>query len=172
MKSLLKRLNPVARYGPCIGITIWRWGRFKIELWWAPADFAPEEHTHENSDGEFLILWARNREIYRKTHFKFKGRLQRFRWKELLSPIRKELHCGPGDSYIAHTPPWHLKTLSVRAGTPHAFKTGTSCMIWLCLETWKKGVAVTSVAEDFHPVRITNYEQIQIPRGTETDRVR
>ncbi len=42
-----------------------------------------------------------------------------------------------------------FKTLSVRAGTPHAFKKGESAMIWICFETWRKGVPVTSVAEDF-----------------------
>ena len=124
IKRLARRLNPLARYGPCWCLTVFRWGRRKVELCYAPADYEPPEHVHPNSDGEFLILWARNRPIYRRVG-------------------------GRVDSYTANIPPWRFKTLSVRAGTPHAFKKGDSCMIWLCFETWKKGVPVTSVADDF-----------------------
>lgn len=114
----------IARYGPCWGLTLWRWGRRKVELWYAPADYATPEHTHEDSDSEFLILWARNRVIYRVVNCMI-------------------------ESYVAHTPGVWGKWLSVRAGTPHAFKTGTSCLIWISSQTWKPGVTVTSVAEDF-----------------------
>ncbi len=114
----------IARYGPCWGITLFRWFRWKLELWYAPAWFATPEHTHENSDGEFTILWSRYRRIYRKVHDRT-------------------------DDYIAMHPYCWGKWLSVRAGTPHAFESGDSCMIWLCWQTWKKGVKVTSPADDF-----------------------
>ncbi len=124
IRKLAKRLNPLAWYGPCWCLTVFRFGRRKVELCYAPADYEPPEHSHPNSDGEFLILWARNRPIYRRVG-------QRV------------------DAYTANVPPWRFKTLSVRAGTPHAFKKGESAMIWICFETWRKGVPVTSVAEDF-----------------------
>ncbi len=123
-----------ARYGPCIGITLWRWGRFKVELWWAPADYATPEHTHENSDGEFLILFSRTRFIYR-------------RMVDSISTVDGRTHYRT-EGYVVNVPPWR-RTLSVRAGTPHAFHKGSSPMIWLCFERWKEGVPVTSVAEDF-----------------------
>lgn len=55
------------------------------------------------------------------------------------------------DAYRAHTPGVWGRWFSVRAGTPHSFGKGDSCMIWLCVERWKDGVKVTSVAEDFKP---------------------
>ena len=127
MKKLLQRLNPVARYGPCVGLTVFRWFRFKVELWYAPAAYAPPPHRHDNSSTEFTILWARNRRIWRMVG-------------------------GHVDAYTANTPGVWGKFLSVRAGTIHAFDHGDSCMIWLAFEKWNPGVKVTSVAEDFHPV--------------------
>lgn len=141
--KLAKRLNPLAWYGPCWCLTVFRWGRRKVELCYAPADYEPPEHVHPNSDGEFLILWAKNRLIYRKTKT-YAGP-----YGYLQSMCGNLLVCGDGDYYTANVPPWRFKTLSVRAGTPHAFKKGDSFMLWICFETWKKGAAVTSVAEDF-----------------------
>jgi hypothetical protein len=123
ISQLAKRFNPLHKYERCWCLTVFRFGRRKVELCYCPADYESPEHVHPNSDGEFLILWARNRPIYRRTG-------------------------SPRDSYVANVPPWRLKTLSVRAGIPHAFKKGDSCLIWICFETWKKGVSVTSVAED------------------------
>lgn len=134
IKKLAKRLNPVARYGPCIGVTLFRWRRFKIELWYAPADFATPEHTHENSSSEFLILYARTRFIYRRT-------------VDFISTVDGKVRYRT-EGYVVNVPPFR-RTLTVRAGTPHAFHRGESCMVWLCFERWKKNVPVTSVAEDF-----------------------
>ena len=117
----------IARYGPCIGITLFRWGRRKVEIWYSPADYATPLHSHNDSSTEFTILWARNRRIWRRI-----GNLT--------------------ESYTAHTPRVWGKFLSVRAGVLHAFGKGTAPMIWLAFETWNPGVKVTSVAEDFHPV--------------------
>ncbi len=117
----------IARYGPCIGITLFRFRRWKIELWFAPADYATPEHSHDDSSSEFTILWARNRRIYRRIGDRV-------------------------DAYIAETPKMWGKFLSVRTGVVHAFEKGDSAMIWLAFETWKKGVKVSSVADDFHLV--------------------
>lgn len=115
----------IARYGPCVGLTLFKWGRTKVELWYAPASYAVPEHTHNDSDGEFTVLWSKNREIYRVID-------------------------GKRQSYIATTPQIWGRWLSVRAGTPHAFGMGDSCMVWICVERWKPGVKVTSVANDLH----------------------
>lgn len=138
-QRLAKLLNPISWYGPCWCLTVFRWGRRKVELCYAPADYETPEHVHPNSDGEFLILWARNRIIYRKTKLIQDGFLPD---KALMLTI------GERDSYLANVPPWRLKTLSVRAGVPHAFRKGDGPMIWICFEKWKPGTKVTSVAED------------------------
>ena len=124
----------IARRGPCLGITVFRWRRFKVELWFAPADYAPPEHVHRYSSSEFLILFARRRRIFRRV--------------ETPKGLRT-------DQYVADTrklPWWKFRTLSVRYGVRHAFCKGASPMIWLAFETWKKGVKITSVAEDFEQV--------------------
>lgn len=118
-------MSLLARYGPCSGLTLFRWGRRKVELWYAPADYSPPPHSHNDSDGEFTVLWSRNRRIWRNVG-------------------------GRVDSYIATTPGVWGKFLSVRAGTVHAFERGDSCMVWIVFETWRKGVKVGSVADDFH----------------------
>lgn len=127
---------PINSYGPCIGITLWKWGRTKVELWWAPADYEPPEHTHEDVDGEFTILYSKNRYIYRKSCPRG-------------GPCGEKM-VGIGDSYIATTPDVWGKWLSVRAGTPHAFKRGDSCMIWIVKEKWLPGRKVGSMSTDFH----------------------
>lgn len=116
----------LTRYGPCWGLTLWRWGRRKVELWYAPANYETPEHRHDLSDSEFTILWARDRVIYRVID-------------------------GMVQSYRANTPGVWGRWLSVRAGTPHAFKAGATFMLWLVVQRWREGVKVTSVAEDFRP---------------------
>jgi hypothetical protein len=118
-------MSLLARYGPCIGLTIFHWGRRKVELWWAPSDYSPPPHSHKNSSTEFTILWAKNRRIWRRVGDRV-------------------------DTYTANTPGVWGKFLSVRAGVVHAFEKGDSCMIWLAFETWQRDAKVTSVAEDFH----------------------
>lgn len=124
----------IARYGPCIGITLFRFFRWKVELWYSPANYSTPEHTHENSDGEFLILYGSGRKIYRKPF------TNSFRedWCRCVTKQEYEL---TGRKYF--------KWFSVRAGTPHGFSCGATPMIWLCLEKWKPGKKVTSVATDF-----------------------
>jgi hypothetical protein len=107
-------------------ITLFRFLRWKVELGYAPADYSPPPHSHQNSSGEFTVLYARNRRIWRKVGDRM-------------------------DEYIANVPKVWGKFLSVRAGTEHSFDKGESCMIWLCFETWKPGVKVSSVAVDFVP---------------------
>lgn len=145
IRNLVKRFNPLVWYGPCPCLTLYRFGRYKAELCYAPADYEPPEHVHENSDGEFLILWARNRPIYRKTR-------KELEWSDNLETWvipSEEYEIGAKDSYVANVPPFRFRTLSVRAGVPHAFRKGDSPMIWICFEKWKRGAQVTSVAEDF-----------------------
>lgn len=122
-----QRWAPVNSYGQCIGLTLWRLGRHKLELWWAPSNFSTPEHIHEHSDGEFFVIYGSGRKI----------------WRRISMPGRNYV-----EGYdIADRKYW--KWFSVRAGTPHAFSCGRTPMVWLCSETWKPGTKVTSVAEDF-----------------------
>lgn len=132
MTKLVKRLNPLSRYERCWCLTLYRVGRYKAELCYAPADYEPREHVHKNSDGEFWVLYGKNRYIYRKVLYDGPG---------VSGPIWAE----EGYNIDSRS---YWKLLSVRARTPHAFLKGDSPMIWICFEKWKPGTKVTSVAED------------------------
>lgn len=135
--------HPFTKYGPAIGMALWKWNRKKIELWWSPADYSPQEHAHDGCSGEFTILWAKNRRIYRKTKWETKSICV-----DGVLGIEHKLAVGPKDEYIANTPQVWGKWLTVPAGVPHKFDAGESMMIWLVVETWKPGYNM-SLATDF-----------------------
>lgn len=123
---------PINTVGPCIGLTVFRWFRWKVELWYAPADYSTPEHTHEDSDGEFLVLHGRGRWIWRRPQLP---------WEDAPEVLMRQAYRLKGG--------FRWKWLTVKAGTPHGFERGETPMIWLCVEHWKPGVKVTSVATDF-----------------------
>ncbi len=120
--TILLMAKLINRYGPCVGLTLFQVGRYKLELWVSPSDYSPPEHSHGNSDGEFFVLYGRDRCIWKRT----------------------------GGNKISYniTGRNYWKWFSVRAGEVHKFETGGTPMIWLCWEKWKPGVKVTSVADD------------------------
>lgn len=120
-----QRWAPVNCYGPCVGLTLYKLGRHKLELWYAPATYSPPMHSHNNSDGEFFVLYGKGRAI----------------WKYPLGDCIARAYNISDRTY------W--KWWSVRAYEQHGFSKGATCMIWLCWEKWKPGTKVTSVAEDF-----------------------
>lgn len=125
----------------CRGVTLFRWFRWKLELWYVPADYECSEHTHKNSDGEFFVVCGKNREIYRKemqeaSHWPYNE------WKE---------YCELQQYNISSRKFW--KWLTVKANTPHGFSSGSTPMVFLCWEKYRKGVKVTSPAIDFNLVK-------------------
>lgn len=141
LAHLLSRLNPFTTYPGAIGLTLWRWKRKKVELWWASKHCSPPEHAHDGCSGEFTILWARNRRIYRKTFPVVESGVTRDKFGHATGIYSKitGYSVGGDDSYVAHTPGVWGKWLTVPAGTPHKFEQGDSCMVWLVVETWKEG---------------------------------
>ena len=142
--------HPFTKVGKAIGITLWRWNRKKIELWYSPADYSPKEHAHDGCSGEFTILWAKNRRIYRKTKPVLESGATRDQFGNVSGIYSKitGYTIGPKDSYIANTPQVWGKWLTVPAGVPHKFDTGDSFMLWVVVETWKPGYDM-SLATDF-----------------------
>lgn len=138
----LEKYNPVTRYEGALGITLWRWNRKKVEIWFAKKDYSPQEHAHDGCDGEFMVLYSKNRRIYRKTMG------DKPEWSSdyncWMIP-RFEIH--EGDEYIANTPQVWGKWLTVPAGVPHKFDTGDSCMIWLVVEKWREGYDMSLVSD-------------------------
>jgi hypothetical protein len=129
----------------CVGITLFRLGRRKLELWYVPKDYACVEHTHKDSDGEFFVVYGKDRFIWRRhsDHKHVAG--TSYTYKE----ERQEIY------NITDRPYW--KWYTVKSAVPHGFGRGASPMVFLCWETYRKGVKVTSPAIDFHPVTTTSH---------------
>lgn len=119
----------------CRGITLFRWFRWKLEFWYVPKDYECKEHTHKDSDGEFFIVYAKDREVYRTFYKPF------IPWWGMTLVDRQQYNTFKRN---------YFKCYTVRANTPHGFSKGSSPMLFLCWETYKKGVKVTSPAVDFH----------------------
>lgn len=131
----------INRKDSCWGITLFRWFRWKLELWLVPSDYACVEHTHKDSDGEFFVLYGQEREIYRR-----------------ILTTKSNDYSLEFPRYYYTTQQYNISTrkyfkwLTVRANTPHGFSRGQSPMVFLCFQTYRKGCRVTSPAIDFHPV--------------------
>lgn len=128
------------RKDSCKGITLFWFFRWKLELWYVPADYECKEHIHKDSDGEFFVVYGKNREIYRKESIVTRDV---FKKTEIITRI---------DKYnISSRKFW--KWLTVKANTPHGFSSGATPMVFLCWEKYRKDVKVTSPAIDFHLVK-------------------
>jgi len=134
----------------CIGITLFKWGAIKLEMWFAGKNTTCREHVHNDSDSEITILYAKPRRIWRRSQIKFK-----LTGSSLIGQDNADFNkeAGtiyiPNEEYIASSKKHRGQWFSVRAGVPHGFDKGESFMIFLNLQHYLKGRPVTSVAEDF-----------------------
>ena len=46
----------IRRHNRCLGIRIWKWGRFQCELWFAPKGEFIEPHVHEHINSKIIFL--------------------------------------------------------------------------------------------------------------------
>lgn len=142
LQRMLSRIPFITqKYEACLGLTLFKLGRYKLELWFAPADYEVKEHTHPNSDGEFFVVYGKNRRIWK--HKSFRGMRVKITGQHtnIACPDRTvEEYSISNRKYF--------RTLTVRANELHAFSKGTTTMVWLCLEKWKPNTNVTSVATD------------------------
>ena len=122
----------------CWGVTLFRFGRRKLELWFVPRDYACVEHVHKDSDGEFFVVFGKGRNIWRTV-----TGIEKNIYGNMVSGLIRQMYHITDRTYF--------KTYTVRANTPHGFSIGTSPMIFLCWETYLPGRRVTSPAADFHP---------------------
>lgn len=128
----------------CWGITLFRFGRRKLELWFVPKNYACVEHTHKDSDGEFFVLYGKGRNIWRKL---INTKCDHFIETGSQCPICR----SPFTQCYNITNRTYFRWLTVKANVIHGFSVGSTPMIFLCWETYREGVKVTSPALDFHP---------------------
>jgi len=49
----------VRRHNRCVGLTLFRWGRKKLEIWFCPRNEEIEPHRHEHIDSMIYLLAGR-----------------------------------------------------------------------------------------------------------------
>lgn len=127
----------------CWGFTLFRFGRRQLQIWFVPADYACEEHTHQDSDGEFFVVYGKGRNIYRNVISEDCLTQRSSDWPVWDSHFKQQYNISTRK---------YFKWFTVKKNTPHGFSRGSSPMLFLCWQTYRKGVKVTSPAIDFHPV--------------------
>lgn len=48
----------ISRFQKCIGLTLWRWNRFQVELWFCPKGERIPDHCHSNIDSTIVHLFG------------------------------------------------------------------------------------------------------------------
>lgn len=116
----------INRYGPCVGITLFKLGRRKIELWRCPAFYTIPKHSHELEDIE--LAFVKGEAIFAKASE-----------SGFLDKSKK-------------VSGWNFKiwkTFAIPAGTTHWFEINSKPLWFINFSKWKKGSIVTSAAKDF-----------------------
>ena len=123
MENLLSLI--LNRYQKCWGLTLWKWGQFKLELWICPKGYKIPAHSHDNQDIELLFLYGTAlfaRRLANKFFF----------------------------DYVFATFPKHFgQRFTIPAGAEHYFEVSNKTLIFIGIERWKPGVKVTSASIDF-----------------------
>lgn len=115
----------INRYGPCVGVTLFRFRRLNIELWYCPANYTIVEHKHPSMDIELVLL---------------------FGWTTFM---RRERKSDVQQCAAAKFPFHACKKYTVPAGWFHSFSTGKVPLVFINVEKWKPNIKITSAAEDF-----------------------
>lgn len=127
-------LYPIANfYGPCVGITLLKFKRRKIELFFCPKGYTIPKHSHNDEDIELAFLYG-HATFYRKLQY----------WdgvKDTYTVIESREVNGFGS---------FKRTFSIKAGTVHWFTVSTKMLIFLNYSKWLPGREVTSATKDFH----------------------
>jgi len=127
-------------YGPCLGITLFKWGRRKVELWLCPRHYTIPKHSHNDENIELAFLYGEaefSRKVWKE---RFTVRDHLIDKKEKYFVIESKVVSGFGS--LTHT-------FSIPAGTVHWFSVSNKPLIFLNYSKWLPGKKVTSAATDF-----------------------
>lgn len=117
----------INRYKQCVGITLFRWFRYKVELWFCPKGFKIKEHCHPSQDIELIFI---------KGSAVFHRRL-------LCTDTIDSKEVNWWDQFIKFT---------VKSYHSHWFEVSDKMLVFLNIEKWHEGEKVTSAAKDFQLV--------------------
>lgn len=116
------------KHGPCKGMTLFRWGRFNIEIWFCPPRFQIEEHRHPSQDIELMFLYG----------------------DAFISRRHKDDPYGHYQMYGTVKFPYDtFKHFTVLAEHFHYFTVNEKWFVFLNISKWRKGHKPTSASVDF-----------------------
>lgn len=119
------------KYGPCRGVTLFKWKQFRLELWVIPARYTIIEHRHPEEDVELMYLAG-------STAF-----------------CRRDIKTNITESAEVRWPRDFCKRYSVKNYHTHWFSVGRWPLVFLNFQTFLSGCKPKSAAKDF---LVTNYE--------------
>lgn len=119
----------IQRHESCIGLSLPAFGRYKIEVWFAPRGYSIKEHTHPNENIKLLFLFGSNIRFH-----------------------RRQAGFLLGESFFA-TFRNIGKIFTINAGDAHWFEVSDWPLIFVNFETWLNGKP-SSAAKD---LTYTNY---------------
>lgn len=123
----------INRYESCIGITLYKFGSKRAELWIIPRNYTIIEHQHSNENIELMFLFGRTtfyrRPVYDNQEVKVPAESLTTRWR------------------------FFGRCFSVKYYHSHWFKTTNWPLVFINFQTFLLGKKPVSAAEDF---KITN----------------
>lgn len=120
----------IHRYEQALGIRLWRWGFFQIEIWVCAPGYRIKPHSHPDEDIELVFLFG-------------DARFFRQQWISKVMPF-------PPEEFHAQFPRHFGRRFSIRRGVVHWFEVSKHWLVFLNCERWTR--KPTSAAEDLKPI--------------------
>lgn len=122
------------RYEKCIGLTLLRFWKWNVELWYCPSGYRIKPHSHPNEHIELMYVF---------------GRTTFYRVINWTTPTA----FGPfsGETQQSYTPKWYHfgRRFTVRPGIVHWFEVSNKPLIFINFATFINGHRPTSASIDF-----------------------
>ena len=112
-------------YGPCRGITLFRYEQLRVELWYIPAGYDIVEHRHPKEDVELMYIFGSS------------------------AFFRRDIRVGMPEMFEPKFPRDLFKTFSVKHFHSHWFSVGKIPLVFINFQTFLAGNEPVSAADDF-----------------------
>jgi hypothetical protein len=119
------------RHRDCIGLTLFRWKNFRLELWYCPKNFVIEEHCHPSQDIELMYLYGETTFCRRK----------------IINNKMSEI--APFEAIDVSFPKYFGKKFTVSHDDSHWFSVRNKPLIFLNFQRFLPGKIPVSAAVDF-----------------------
>lgn len=122
------------RHEKCVGLTLWRFGRRNVEIWYCPRGYEIKPHSHPNERIELMYIFGKTTFFRRKPDYNFAG------------------YWLPQEE--SFKPKWYhiFRCFTVDYGQIHWFKVSNLPLIFINFSKFWQGYKPTSAAIDFKPI--------------------